>query len=116
MPKLPLISVPTSATPAARLDLIGFLRTLTFTNLNNVGTDYVVVTFDSGEQYTVPPGQQLVVIAEDTSADGSSQKIVTRGITTFGNSTNPVTVEVNYTAYQLGPNTTDKKFQTVQVM
>jgi hypothetical protein len=67
--------------------------------MNAPATDYIIVSFASGEIFTVGPGEILELRAEDTSSDDVHGKLSSDGITTLGNTTNAVTIEGNYTFY-----------------
>jgi hypothetical protein len=95
----PITLVPTSATEAVVTTLVAPLRSLYLRNLNIAAGDYMVVTFEYGEIFTIQPGEQLVIYADDCSPEAVSGKIFSRTISTFGNALNPVLIEANYTAY-----------------
>jgi len=99
MPAFPVVVVPTSATAARVTEILSPIRSLFFRNMNAVAGEYVIVSFEGGEIFTVGPGEVFTLRAEDTSAEAVHGKIFSRSITTLGNTLNPVIIQCNYTCY-----------------
>jgi len=95
----PVILVPTSATPEEITVLVAPLRSLYLRNNNTAAGDYVIITLEGRERFTLQPGEQLIIYAEDCSPESVSGKIFSRTISTFGNAANAVNIEGAYTAY-----------------
>lgn len=99
MPVFPVVTVATSATAAAHIQLVSPLRSLFLRNMNTAAGDYIIVTFDSGEIFRIKENEELILTAEDTSPEATAGKIFSRQIQLFGNAANPVTIQGNYTAW-----------------
>ena len=56
----------------------GWLNTCTITNLG-AAANHVDILFDSGELFPLYGGEQMVILAEDTSVSGTGGKICTSG-------------------------------------
>ena len=68
-------------------------------NLNDVAGDFIDVTFDGGESFRLFPLEELVLSAEDCSAESSHGKLNSKGITIAGNGVHVVNIRCNYTYY-----------------
>lgn len=93
-------TVPSTTAPV-RGQLFGFIRTMCLQNLSATAGAYIDVTFDTGENFRVGPSAQLILHAEDCSADNNAGKLCSNGITITGNGVFTVAINCNYTFYSL---------------